>query len=129
MNTAVSALGRKGLSPRVQPIDAHAVTLAESKQVPARLEREFERIINSACNLTRMRIIRALAETALPASDLARVVGRAPAATSQHIRVLRDIGAIAPARTGNVVRYRLTDAPSARILVAFACAFDVLRER
>ena len=88
-----------------------------------------ERVINGACNLTRIRIIRALAETALPASDLARIVGRAPAATSQHIRVLRDIGAIAPTRTGNIVRYRLTDAPSARILVAFARGFDVLRDR
>ena len=129
MKTAVSALASKGGSLRAQPIDAHAVALAESKQVPARLERETERIINGACNLTRLRIIRALAETPLPASDLARVVGRAAAATSQHIRVLRDIGAIAPARTGNVVRYHLTDAPSARILVTFARAFDALRER
>ena len=114
---------------RAMPIDAHAVALAEAKQLPARLERETERLINSACNLTRLHIIRALAETPLPASDLARVVGRAPAATSQHIRVLRDVGAIAPARTGNIVRYRLTDAPSARILEAFARALDVLRER
>lgn len=117
------------MRPRAMPIDAHAVTLAEAKQLPTRLERETERLINSACNLTRLRIIRALAETPLPASDLARVVGRAPAATSQHIRVLRDVGAIAPTRSGNVVRYRLTDAPSARILEAFARAFDSLGER
>ena len=120
-------MGGRLLSLRAQPIDAHAVTLAESKQVPARLERDLERIINSACNLTRVRIIRALAETALPraTSHVSSAARRQP---SQHIRVLRDIGAIAPARTGNVVRYRLTDA-RARILVAFARAFDVLRER
>lgn len=129
INTSVAALGRKGVRPRAMPIDAHAVALAEATQLPARLEREAERLINSTCNLTRLRIIRALAETPLPASDLARVVGRAPAATSQHIRVLRDIGAIAPTRTGNIVRYRLTDAPRARILETFARAFDILRER
>ena len=58
------------------PIDAHAVEVAQQ-------------------------IIRALAETPLAARDLARVVNRTAPATSQHIRVLRDAGAIESTRSGN----------------------------
>lgn len=36
--------------------------------------------------------------------------------TSQHLRILREAGAVAPTRVRNVVRYRLTDAPVARML-------------
>lgn len=93
-----------------------------------RLGNDHERLLNAACNITRMRIVRALAETPLAASDLARVVGRTPAATSQHIRVLRDVNAIEPARSGNIVRYRLTRDPSAQILVTFARSFDAIPE-
>jgi DNA-binding transcriptional ArsR family regulator len=114
---------------RIAPIDAHAVDLASAKLLPARLERDAQKIVDSACNLTRLKIIRALAETPLPASDLARVVGRPATATSQHIRVLRDLGAVAPQRSGNVVRYRLTNEPSARILEAIARSLDLLRDR
>ena len=111
------------------PIDADAVSVAERSVLPARLERDARAILESAANLTRLRIVRALAETPLPATDLARVVGRTPAATSQHLRVLRDIGAVVPRRTGNVVRYRLTDEDSAKILEAIARTFDTLRDR
>ena len=111
------------------PIDADAVSIAERSILPARLERDARAILESAANLTRVRIVRALAETPLPATDLARVVGRTPAATSQHLRVLRDIGAVTPRRSGNVVRYQLTDEGSAKILEVIARAFDALRDR
>jgi len=93
-----------------------------------RLGHDHERLLNAACNITRVRIVRALAETPLAASDLARVVGRTPAATSQHIRVLRDVNAIEPTRSGNIVRYRLTRELSAQILVTFARSFDAVSE-
>lgn len=93
-----------------------------------RLGHDYERLLNAACNITRMRIVRALVETPLAASDLARVVGRTPAATSQHIRVLRDVKAIEPARSGNIVRYRLTNETSAQILVTVARSFDAVSE-
>ncbi len=115
--------------PRGTPIDPTAVALAEARVLPGRHDRDAEKIIACASSLTRLKIIRALAETPLPASDLARVVARTPVATSQHIKVLRDIGAIAPTRTGNVVRYRLTKDASAQILELFARAFDTLRDR
>ena len=84
--------------------------------------------MSAACNTTRLKIIRALSETPLAASDLARVVDRTPAATSQHIRVLRDINAVEPMRSGNVVRYRLTKESSAEILVTFARSLDSMWE-
>lgn len=111
---------------RAAPIDAHAVDLAQQKLIAARQEREARELIEGISNVTRIKIIRALAETPLAAGDLARVVNRTAPATSQHIRVLRDCGAIESTRSGNVVRYRLTNNTNAQILEVIARAFDVL---
>lgn len=111
---------------RAAPIDAHAVDIAQQKLITARQEREARELIESISNVTRIKIIRALAETPLAAGDLARVVNRTAPATSQHIRVLRDAGVIESTRSGNVVRYRLTKNTSAQILEVIARAFDVL---
>ena len=100
--------------------------IARQKLIAARQEREAREILESISNVTRIQIIRALAETPLAAGDLARVVDRTAPATSQHIRVLREIGAIESTRSGNVVRYRLTKTPSAQILEVIARAFDLL---
>jgi DNA-binding transcriptional ArsR family regulator len=111
---------------RAAPIDAHAVEVAQQKLINARQERDARELIESISNVTRIKIIRALAETPLAAGDLARVVNRTAPATSQHIRVLRDAGAIESTRSGNVVRYRLTKTTSAQILEIIARAFDDL---
>ena len=111
---------------RAAPIDAHAVEVAQQKLITARQEREARDLIESIANVTRIKIIRALAETPLAAGDLARVVDRTAPATSQHIRVLRDAGVIESTRSGNVVRYRLSKSTSAQILEVIARAFDVL---
>jgi DNA-binding transcriptional ArsR family regulator len=111
------------------PIDESAVTLAQARALSPRAEREARRILECASDLTRVKIVRALLETPLPASDLARVVGRSAAATSQHMRMLREVGAVIPARTGNVIRYRMSREPSAIILEAIARSFDVLAKR
>ena len=111
---------------RAAPIDAQAVAVAQQKLINARQEREARGLVESISNVTRIKIIRALAETPLAAGDLARVVNRTAPATSQHIRVLRDAGAIESTRSGNVVRYRLTKNTSAQILEVIARAFDVL---
>ena len=111
---------------RAAPIDGHAVEIAQQKLLTARQERDARDIIESISNVTRIKIIRALAETPLAAGDLARVVNRTAPATSQHIRVLRDAGAIEATRSGNVVRYRLTKNTSAQILEVIARAFDAL---
>jgi len=111
---------------RSAPIDAQAVQAAQQKLITGRQERDARDLIESISNVTRIKIIRALAETPLAAGDLARVVDRTAPATSQHIRVLRECGAIESTRSGNVVRYRLTKTTSAQILEVIARAFDVL---
>lgn len=79
--------------------------------------------------MTRLKIVRALMETPLAASDLARVVGRSAAATSQHMRVLRELGGVTAARSGNVIRYRMSREPSAVILETIARSLDLLAKR
>ena len=120
---------RRAVRGRDVPIDQSAVTAALDHAFSPRLERDARRILESAGDLTRLKIVRALMATPLPASDLARVVGRSAAATSQHIRVLREVGAVTAARSGNVIRYRMSRAPSAMVLEAIARSFDLLAKR
>jgi DNA-binding transcriptional ArsR family regulator len=51
--------------------------------------------------------MQALTAGSLSVDDLAAAVDRAPAATSQHLRVLREIGLVEGARKGTVIYYRL----------------------
>lgn len=111
------------------PIDPQAVSVAQRHSLAARHEREARRLLAAACHLTRVRIVRALVETPLAASDLARITGRTASGTSQHIKVLRDLGVVTAERRGNVVRYRLSKEHTAEILEAIARAFDLLGKR
>ena len=129
MADAINRRGRPAARGRTQPIDESAVTIAEARALPARVERDARRILECASELTRLKIVRALMETPLAASDLARVVGRSAAATSQHMRVLREVGAVTATRSGNVIRYRMSREQSAEILEAIARSFDQLGKR
>jgi DNA-binding transcriptional ArsR family regulator len=44
--------------------------------------------------------------------DLAAAIDRAPAATSQQLRVLRELGLVEGARKGTVIYYQLSTSPS-----------------
>ena len=129
MSNGMEGRSRRTTSGRKAPIDESAVAIAESRALPARADRDARRILECASDFTRLKIVRALIETPLAASDLARVVGRSAAATSQHMRVLRDVGAVIATRSGNVVRYRMSREPSAMILETIARAFDQLGKR
>lgn len=109
-----------------RPIDAAAVAVAEQAMLGREGERAAREILDSLCDPTRLKIVRALMETPLAASDLARVIKRSRAATSQHLRVLREVGAAVPARQGNVVRYSLSDDVSAKVLTDIGRAFERL---
>ena len=61
-----------------------------------------------------MRIVRALSAGPLSVNDLAVVIDRTPTATSQHLRVLRELGLVDGARQGTVVRYQLRPWPTLR---------------
>ena len=110
-----------------RPIDPRAVRTAERQMLTPRNEKRMSALLDALCDPARIKIVRALRETTLAASDLAHVIGRNRSVTSQHLRVLRERGAIVGKRKGNVVRYTLTDDMSGSIVEAAASAFDQLQ--
>ncbi len=107
-------------------IDPEAVERAEREILRGQAQREARRILASACDPTRLNILRIIRKTPLAASDLAQVIGRTRSATSQHLRVLREVEAVVAERRGNVIRYRLGESPSAQVLADICSAFDRL---
>jgi ArsR family transcriptional regulator len=72
----------------------------------------LERVRQALCEPTRLRIVQALGAAELCVDDLAVAIGRASAATSQHLRVLRDLGLVEGTRRGTTIYYRLTSGPA-----------------
>jgi ArsR family transcriptional regulator, lead/cadmium/zinc/bismuth-responsive transcriptional repressor len=90
--------------------DPERVARAEERlHRPATIEglAQLQRVF---CEPGRLEIVRALATTPLSVSDLAAVIGRKVQATSQHLRVLRQLGVVENERRGRHVYYRLTEA-------------------
>jgi DNA-binding transcriptional ArsR family regulator len=112
-----------------QAIDPDAVATAERQTLPPVSERRMRRLLDVLCDGTRLKIVRALRDNQLAASDLARVLGRSRSATSQHLRVLREADVVQPSRNGNVVRYKLASDINAEILKDVGRAFDRLDPR
>ena len=108
------------------PIDPAAVATAERQTLSPISERRMKRLLDVLCDGTRLKIVRALRDNQIAASDLARVLGRSRSATSQHLRVLREAEVVQPSRNGNVVRYRLATDLNAEILRDIDAAFDKL---
>jgi DNA-binding transcriptional ArsR family regulator len=117
------------MDPTPQPIDPAAVDAAERQALSPPSERRMRRLLDVLCDPTRLKIVRALRDNKLAASDLARVLGRSRSATSQHLRVLREADVVRPARNGNVVRYTLASDLNAEILEDIGRAFDKLEQR
>ena len=110
-----------------RPIDPVAVKTAERQMLTPPNEKRMRTLLEALCDPARITIVRALRDTTLAASDLAHVIGRNRAATSQHLRVLRDVGAITAERRGNVVRYTLSGDLSGSIIEKAASVFDQLQ--
>lgn len=110
-----------------KPIDPAAALTAERQMLSPRNEKRMRALMEGLCDPTRIKIVRALRDTTLAASDLAHVVGRNRSVTSQHLRVLRELGAIVAKRKGNVVRYTLSDDLSGSIVEEAASVFDRLQ--
>jgi DNA-binding transcriptional ArsR family regulator len=98
-------------------------TSASPKQIardPARLKRARDYLANdparsgmarlrkAICDPARLEIIRALTPGPLSVNDLALAVDRAPAATSQHLRVLREMGLVGRERRGTTIYYSVS---------------------
>jgi ArsR family transcriptional regulator, lead/cadmium/zinc/bismuth-responsive transcriptional repressor len=80
--------------------------------------RSVERLRRAVCDPSRMRIVQALSVGSLSVNDLAAVIERTPTATSQHLRVLRELGLVEGQRRGTVVRYRMRSGPTAEHVLA-----------
>ncbi len=109
------------------PLDPVAVKTAEKSLLTPPNERRMKELLEALCDPTRVKIVRALRETTLAAGDLAHVINRSRSATSQHLKVLRDIGVVVPARSGNVVRYTLSDQMSGQVIEDAVGAFDQMQ--
>ncbi len=57
----------------------------------------------------RLAILRRLLDGAASVNDLASAIGRAPAATSQHLRLLREAGYVVTHRRGHRIYYRIDE--------------------
>jgi len=115
------------MSDFAKSIDPVAVAAAEQQMLTPRNEKRMRALLEGLCDPTRIKIVRALRETTLAASDLARVIGRPRPATSQHLRVLRELGAVVAERKGNLVRYTLSHDVSGSIIEEAASVFDQLQ--
>ena len=109
------------------PIDPKAIDAAQAGLLAGPAQKQAERILDSLCDPSRLRIVQALRATPLTVSELSRVISKTRAATSQHLRVLRGVGAVSAERRGQFVVYSLSASVSAEILEGVATAFDQLR--
>jgi DNA-binding transcriptional ArsR family regulator len=76
------------------------------------LDLVLARIRKVLCDPARFQIIRALRDAELSVNQLAALIRRAPAATSQHLRVLRELGVVEGKRSGTTIYYRLRPGPA-----------------
>ena len=110
------------------PLDPQAVASAEAQMLAPREERRMTELLDALCDATRVKIVQALSsDNTLAAGDLAHVIGRSRSATSQHLKVLRDLGAVVGRRDGNVVRYSLAPDLTGQVIADAVAAFDGLR--
>ena len=110
-----------------RPLDPVAVKTAEKSLLSPRDERRMKELLDALCDPTRVKIVRALRDTTLAAGDLAHVINRSRSATSQHLKVLRDMGVVIPARSGNIVRYKLSDEVNGQVIEEAVSAFDQMQ--
>lgn len=110
------------------PLDPAAVRSAEQQMLAPREEERMRQLLEALCDATRVKIVRALRDdNTMAAGDLAHVIGRSRSATSQHLKVLRDLGVVSASRNGNVVRYSLAPDVTGQVIETAVAAFDELR--
>jgi ArsR family transcriptional regulator len=107
--------------------EPNAVAAAQAELLPAGVQKRAEKILDSLCDPSRLRIVQALRATPLTVSELSKVISKTRAATSQHLKVLRSVEAVTAERHGQFVVYSLSEHLHADVLEDIANAFDQLR--
>src|SRR5258708_39473298 len=110
-----------------QSAEPEALVAAQAELLPAAAQKRAEKILDSLCDPSRLRIVQALRATPLTVSELSKVISKTRAATSQHLKVLRSVQAVTAERHGQFVVYSLSEHINAEVLEAVANAFDQLR--
>lgn len=110
-----------------RPLDPQAVRSAEQNLLAPRDERRMKAMLDALCDATRVKIVQALSGNTLAAGDLAHVIGRSRSATSQHLKVLRDLGVVVATRTGNVVKYEVSQDVPGSVIENAVAAFAALK--
>ena len=108
-------------------VQQNAVAAAQAELLPISVQRHAEKVLESLCDPSRLRIVQALRATPLTVSELSRVIAKTRAATSQHLKVLRGVEAVTAERHGQFVVYSLSEHINAEVLENVANAFDQLR--
>lgn len=93
----------------VHPIDAEAVERAREAIPEERAVQRVAETFGALADVTRARILFALAGRELCTCDLAALLGVSPPAVSHHLRVLRNLRLVRSRRDGKVVYYTLDD--------------------
>jgi len=115
------------VSERDDAVQPNAVAAAAAELLPSSVQKNADRILDSLCDPSRLRIVQALRATPLTVSELSRVISKTRAATSQHLKVLRSVDAVTAERHGQFVVYSLSEHVNAEVLENVANAFDQLR--
>ena len=90
-----------------RPKDPTQFQRARARLARAGARQGMARLRKALCDPARLQIIEALAASPLCVNDLALAINRAPAATSQHLRILRNLDLVAGERRGTSVYYGL----------------------
>jgi DNA-binding transcriptional ArsR family regulator len=84
------------------------VAQARARLNRPRTQRGLENVQRIFCEPVRLRLFQALDEGPMSVGDLAATVDRKVQATSQHLRVMRELGVVDTERQGRRIYYRLT---------------------
>ena len=79
--------------------------------MPRPASEELQRVFKTLSDITRMRILRLLAQEELMVQELMEVLGMAQSRVSRHLAILREAGLVSDRRDGTYVFYRFV-APS-----------------
>src|SRR3981081_4352325 len=118
---------RSPLSDQKAAIAPNALAAADAELPPTSAQKHADKVLESLCDPSRLRIVQALRATPLTVSELSKVISKTRAATSQHLKVLRGVDAVTAERHGQFVVYSLSEHVNAEVLENVANAFDQLR--
>lgn len=91
----------------IEPRDPIELEKVRQRLSRNRVQLGMARVRKALCDPVRLQIIEALTGSELCVNDLALAINRASAATSQHLRVLRDLDLVSCRRRGTAMYYTL----------------------